>query len=82
MISLLLHLLRLLPFVCGGPRQLALENLAYASSSLWDKRTARPTLRRTDHLFWHPAVGTEKKLIEIRWQTWYPVISPMSRPWV
>jgi hypothetical protein len=28
MITLLLHLLRLLPFLCGGPRQLALENLA------------------------------------------------------
>jgi hypothetical protein len=28
MITLLLHLLRLLPFVCGGHRQLAPENLA------------------------------------------------------
>ena len=28
MITLLLHLLRLLPFLCGGHRQLALENLA------------------------------------------------------
>jgi len=28
MISLLLHLLRLFPFLCGGHRQLALENLA------------------------------------------------------
>ena len=28
MIILLLHLLRLLPFLCGGHRQLALENLA------------------------------------------------------
>ena len=32
MITLLLHLLRLLPFLCGG-RQLALENLAFRSSS-------------------------------------------------
>ena len=28
MITLLLHLLRLFPFLCGGHRQLALENLA------------------------------------------------------
>lgn len=28
MITLLLHLLRLLPFLCGGHRQLAIENLA------------------------------------------------------
>jgi hypothetical protein len=28
MITLVLHLLRLLPFLCGGHRQLALENLA------------------------------------------------------
>jgi hypothetical protein len=28
MITLLLQLLRLLPFLCGGRRQLAIENLA------------------------------------------------------
>jgi hypothetical protein len=28
MISTLLHLVRLFPFLCGGHRQLALENLA------------------------------------------------------
>jgi len=28
MITLLLHVLLLLPFLCGGHRQLALENLA------------------------------------------------------
>jgi hypothetical protein len=28
MITLLLYVLRLLPFLCGGHRQLALENLA------------------------------------------------------
>ena len=28
MVTLLLHLLRLLPFLCGGHRQLAIENLA------------------------------------------------------
>jgi hypothetical protein len=34
MITLLLHLLRLLPFVFGGHRQLALENLTLRSS-IW-----------------------------------------------
>jgi hypothetical protein len=28
MITLVLHLLRLFPFLCGGHRELALENLA------------------------------------------------------
>jgi len=37
MITLLLRLLRLFPFLFGGHRQLALE---------------RPPLRRTDRLFW------------------------------
>ena len=42
MISLLLHLLRLLPFLFGGHHQLAVY-----------KRTGtRPRLRRTDRLFW------------------------------
>jgi putative transposase len=53
MITLLLHLLRLLPFLCGGHRQLALENLALRQQLAVYKRTAtRPTLRRTDRLFW------------------------------
>jgi hypothetical protein len=53
MITLLLHLLRLLPFVCGGHRQLALENLALHQQLAVYKRTAtRPKLRRTDRLFW------------------------------
>jgi hypothetical protein len=53
MITLLLHLLRLLPFVCGGHRQLALENLALHQQLAVYKRTAtRPKLRQTDRLFW------------------------------
>ena len=53
MITLLLHLLRLLPFLCGGHRQLALENLALRQQLAVYKRTAtRPKLRRTDRLFW------------------------------
>jgi len=53
MITLLLHLLRLLPFLCGGHRQLALENLALRQQLAVYKRTAtRPRLRTTDRLFW------------------------------
>jgi putative transposase len=53
MISLLLHLLRLLPFVFGGHRQLALENLALREQLAVYKRTVtRPKLRTTDRLFW------------------------------
>jgi len=53
MITLLLHLLRLLPFLFGGHRQLALENLAQRQQLAVYKRTAtRPPLRRVDRLFW------------------------------
>jgi putative transposase len=53
MISTLLHLLRLFPFLCGGHRPLALENLALRQQLAVYKRTAsRPKLRRSDRLFW------------------------------
>ena len=53
MITLLLHLLRLLPFLCGGHRRLAIENLASSQQLAVYKRTAaRPRLRTTDRLFW------------------------------
>src|SRR2546422_10769744 len=53
MITLLLHLLRLLPFLCGGRPQLALENLALRQQLAVYKRMARrPKLRRSDRLFW------------------------------
>ena len=53
MISTVLHLLRLFPFLCGGPRQLALENLALRHQLAVYKRTVpRPRLRPTDRLFW------------------------------
>jgi hypothetical protein len=53
MITLLLHLLRLLPFVCGGHRQLALENLAlHQQLAVYTRTATRPKLRRTDRLFW------------------------------
>jgi putative transposase len=53
MITLLPHLLRLLPFFLGGHRQLALENLVLRQQIAVYKRTVtRPRLRRTDRLFW------------------------------
>jgi transposase InsO family protein len=53
MITTPLHLLRLLPFLCGGHRQLALENLALRQQLAVFKRTiTRPKLRRSDRLFW------------------------------
>jgi putative transposase len=53
MITLLLHVLRLLPFLCGGHRQLALENLALRHQLAVYKRTViRPKLRTTDRLLW------------------------------
>jgi putative transposase len=53
MITLLLHLLRLLPFLFGGHRQLALENLALRQQlSVYKRTTTRPKLRTTDRLLW------------------------------
>src|SRR5438309_9522074 len=53
MIILLIHLLRLLPFLCGGHRQLALENLALRQQLAVYKRTVnRPKLQQSDRLLW------------------------------
>ena len=53
MISTLLHLIRLFLFLCGGHRQLALENLALRHQLAVYKRTVpRPRLRRSDRLWW------------------------------
>jgi len=43
MITFLLHLLRLLPFLVGGHRQLALENLALRQQANGDPAVATPT---------------------------------------
>src|SRR5256712_1294859 len=52
MITLLLHVLRLFPFLCGGHRQLAVENLALRQQlAVYKRTTARPKLRTTDRLF-------------------------------
>src|SRR6059036_3894355 len=53
MIILLIHLLRLLPFLFGGHRQLALENLALRQQlAVYKRTTNRPRLQRSDRLLW------------------------------
>ena len=53
MISMLLNLLRLCPFLCGGHHQLALENLALRHQLVVYKRmVTRPRLHTRDRLFW------------------------------
>src|SRR5437667_9501273 len=53
MIILLLLLLRLLPFLCGGHRQLAFENLALRHQlAVWKARQPRPRLTAMDRIFW------------------------------
>jgi putative transposase len=53
MITLLLHLLRLLPVLCGGHCQVALENLALRHQlAVYKKTVNRPKLRSSDRLFW------------------------------
>jgi hypothetical protein len=53
MMTFLLHLLRLFPFLCCDHRQLALENLALRQQLAVYKRSApRPRLRPTDRLWW------------------------------
>jgi len=53
MITLLLHLLRLVPFLFGGHRQLALDNLALRQQLAVYRRTVpRPRRRMTERLLW------------------------------
>src|SRR6266850_1877805 len=53
MITLLLHLLRLLRFLLAGHRELALENLALRHQvAVYKRIVTRPQLRRLDRFFW------------------------------
>src|SRR5438067_8799710 len=53
MVTLLLHLLRLLPMLCGGHRQVALENLALRHQlAVYKQMVTRPKLLSSDRLFW------------------------------
>jgi putative transposase len=72
MITLLLHLLRLLPFLVGGHRQLALENLALRQQLAVYKRTLpRPKLRTMDRLVW---VGLAR--VWTGWRQALVIVSP------
>ena len=72
MITTLLHLLRLFPFLCGGHRQLALENLALRQQLAVYKRTVpRPRLRTTDRLLW---VGLAR--VWAGWRQALVIVSP------
>jgi putative transposase len=74
MITLLLHLLRLLPFLFGGHRQLALENLALRQQLAVYKRTIiRPPLRPTDRFFW---IGLAK--IWAGWRQALVIVTPAT----
>jgi putative transposase len=76
MINLLLHLLRLLPLLCGGHRQLAMENLALRHQLALYKRTAtRPRLRPADRLFW---VWLAR--IWAGWRQSIVIVTPEHRP--
>ena len=74
MITPVLHLLRLLPFLCGGHRRLAIENLALRQQLAVYKRTApRPRLRTTDRLFW---VGLAR--VWTGWRQTLVIVSPAT----
>jgi putative transposase len=71
-ITLLLHLLRLLPFLVGGHRQLALENLALRQQLAAYKRTiSRPKLRTLDRVLW---VGLAR--VWTGWRRALVIVSP------
>jgi len=60
MITLLLHLLRLLRFLLAGHRELALENLALRHQvAVYKRIVTRPRLRRIDRFFFSEAVCQE-----------------------
>ena len=53
MITLVLHFVRLLPFLFGGHRHLALENLTLRQQlTVYKRAVRRPRLCRSDRLFW------------------------------
>ena len=72
MITLLLHLLRLLPYLCGGHRHLAIENLALREQlAVYRRAATRSRLRTTDRLFW---VGLSR--VWTRWRKPLVIVTP------
>jgi len=78
MITLLFHLFRLLPFLFGGHRQLALENLALRQELAVYKRTLpRPKLRTVDRLLcWWPASPLRPTGGVVQHRPVFPATSP------
>src|SRR5438552_14933794 len=69
MVTLLLHMLRLLPFFCGGHRQLAIENLALRQQLAVYKRTAtRPRLLARAWTRWRQPLVIVTPDTVLRWQ--------------
>src|SRR5262249_8668921 len=74
MITLVLRLVRLLPFLCGGHRQLALENLALRHQlAVFRRMVTRPKLRPIDRLFW---VGLAK--VWAGWRQSLVIVTPAT----
>jgi putative transposase len=72
MVTLLLHLLRLLPMLCGCHRQVALENLALRHQlAVYKKMVNRPKLLGRDRLFW---VGLSR--VWAGWRQALVIVSP------
>jgi len=72
MINLLLHVFRLFPFLFGGHRQLALENLALRQQlAVYKRTTPRAKLRTMDRLLW---VGLAR--VWTGWRQALVIVSP------
>src|SRR5881396_3634242 len=72
MVTLLLHLLRLLPMLCGGHRQVALENFALRHQlAVYKKMVNRPKLLSSDRLFWVALSG-----VWAAWRQALVIVSP------
>ena len=72
MVTPLLHLLRLLPMLCGGHHQVALENLALRHQlAVYKKMVNRPKLLGRDRLFW---VGLSR--VWAGWRQALVIVSP------
>jgi putative transposase len=72
MVTLLLRLLRLLPMLCGGHRQVALENLALRHQlAVYTRMVNRPKLLGRDRLLW---VGLSR--VWAGWRQALVIVSP------
>src|SRR2546425_11908898 len=76
MVTLLLHLHRLLPMLCRGHRQVALENVALRNQlAVYKKMVNRPKLLSSDRLFW---VALSR--VWVGWRQALVIVSPNTVP--